>query len=573
MKRFKFYIAGLLTLFIFNSCSKQLDLLPQDEITNEQFWNTPSDLQLYANQFYTSFPVNSGYFVSPFWADINSDDMIPGTYNTRLAGQNTISTSNGSWSFNSIRNVNIGLANYTKVKGNLDQIKAGLGELKFFKAYYYYNLLKLYGDVPWLSKPLDTNSDELFNARTPRNIVVDSILNDLDTAIANLPLKARAEANRLNKECALLFKSRVALFEGSWEKYHAGTVFGVSNSNPTRYFEASAKAAEDLMNLASARLFQPADNTNYFGQLFGNTDLSGNAEILLWKKHDEALGMAHNIQGALYQGGDRGLSKSLVESFLCTDGLPISVSPNYRGDNTLTDIVANRDPRLAQSFWVPGVPFSYSASGAVTAYFTLPWIDRTGETRNTSGYQLVKGRTVNLQLGMNDHQTASIVFRYAECLLNFAEAKAELGTITQGDLDKSINLLRARVRMPSLVMASIVTDPKWMFPELSGIINEVRRERRVELAAEGYRFDDLLRWAAMKYIVDQRPKGYKFRQTDFPSLTIGSSIFVDANGYLDPYQRSLPNGFKFRLDRDYLLAVPQQEITLNSNLDQNPQWQ
>lgn len=572
MKRFNLYIAGILSLLIFNSCSKQLDLLPQDEITNEQFWNTPTDLQLYANQFYTSFPVNSGYFVSPFWADINSDDMIPGPYNVRLAGQNTIQTNNGNWNFTNIRRVNLGLQNYGRVKGNVDQIKAGLGELKFFKAYFYFNLLKQYGDVPWLSKTLDINSEELFNARTPRNIVADSILRDLDTAIANLPLKARANANRLNKECALIFKSRVALFEGTWQKYHAGTEFGVANSNPALYFDAAAKAAQELMSLNSVRLFQPADHTNYFGELFGNTDLSNNPEILLWKKHDQALNMAHNIQGALFQAGDRGFSKSLVESFLASDGLPIAVSPNYKGDNTLTDIVTNRDPRLAQMFWVPGDAFSYNSSGAVTAYFTLPWIDRTGETRNTSGYQLKKGKTVNRLLGMGDYQTASIIFRYAECLLNFAEAKAELGTLTQADLDQSINLLRDRVKMPHLNMNDIPNDPNWMFPELSGLINEIRRERRVELAAEGYRLDDLLRWAAMKYIVNTRPKGYKFRQTDFPNIVIGNNIFVDGNGYLDPYQRSLPDGYKFRLDRDYLLPVPQQETTLNPNLTQNPEW-
>lgn len=572
MKRIKLYLSGLITLLIFNSCSKQLDLLPQDEITNEQFWNTPTDLQLYANQFYTSFPVNSGYFVSPFWADINSDDMVPGPYNVRLAGQNTISTSNANWNFTNIRRVNIGLENYGRIRGNLDQIKAGLGELKFFKAYFYYSLVKQYGDVPWLSKALDINSEELYYPRTPRNIVIDSILNDLDTAITNLPLKARADANRLNKECALLFKSRVALFEGTWEKYHAGTVFGVENGNPARYFDIAAKAAEELMNLKSMRLYQPADPTDYYGELFGNTDLSGNPEILLWKKHDQALNMAHNIQGALFQGGDRGLSRSLVESFLCDDGLPIALSPNYKGDATLNDVVANRDPRLAQSFWVPGEPFSYNASGVVTANFTLPWIDRTGETRNTTGYQLKKGRTVNRLLGMGDYQTASIIFRYAECLLNFAEAKAELGTITQEDLDKSINLLRDRVGMPHLIKDNIATDPNWMFPELSAIINEVRRERRVELLGEGHRLDDLLRWAAVNKIIDTRPKGYKFRQADFPNLVIGSNIFVDQNGYLDPYQRSLPDGYKFRLDRDYLLPVPQQELTLNPALSQNPQW-
>ncbi len=573
MRYLKLCFLGFLKIIFLHSCTNNLDLLPQDQINNEQYWANPTDLTFYVNQFYTRFPVNSGYFTSQFWADINSDDMIPGTFDARLGGLNTITTNNGSWNFADIRSVNFGLENYHRIEAPFDAIKSGVGELKFFKAYFYFNLVKRYGDVPWLSKTLNIDSEELYHPRTDRSIVIDSILQDLDIAIAYLPAKAQAAANRLNKECALLFKSRVALYEGSWHKYHANTEFAAKENESVRYFQVAAAAAGDLIGMNTMSLYQPANHLDYFGELFGNTDLSSNPEILLWKKHDANLGMALNIQGALYQGGDRGLSRDLVESFLCTDGQPIAVSSLYQGDATLTSIVADRDPRLAQSFWVPGVPYAYT-NGVISQYFTLPWIDRTGENRCTSGYQLVKGRTVNRQLGMGDQETASIIFRYAEALLNYAEAKAELGQLTQDDADISINQLRDRVQMPSLDVTSIVNDPKWMFPEISPLLNEIRRERRVELACEGYRYDDLQRWAAMKHLVNKRPRGFKFRQADFPNLIVGANIFVDGDGYLDPYQKSLPGGYKFDLGRDYLFAVPMLEITLNPTiLTQNPGWE
>ena len=354
-----------------NSCSKQLDLSPQDTITNSQYWSQPNDLTIYVNQFYTAFPVNSGYFVSPFWADINSDDMIPGTYDKRLAGENTISAGNASWDFSRIRSVNYGLENYQRIKGLFSQLSAGVGELKFFRAYFYYGLVKLYGDVPWLSNTINIDSKELYDARTKRNIVIDSVLADLDSAIAYLPLKASASPNRLNKECALLFKSRVALFEGTWEKYHASTPFGVDGANPQKYLQAAADASRALIDMGTAQLYIPDDPYHYFREIFGNTDLSSNPEMLLWKKNVEALGMGLHIQGALYQGGDRGLSKSLVESFLCKDGLPISISPLYKGDDNLTDVVTDRDPRLSQSMWIPGEPYTVK-NNVVLEYFSLP---------------------------------------------------------------------------------------------------------------------------------------------------------------------------------------------------------
>jgi hypothetical protein len=570
-KHFKYTGFGFLFLLLLTSCSKSLDLSPEDSISDAQYWTTANDLTLYANQFYTAFPVNSGYFVSPFWTDINSDDMIPGTYDQRLAGRYTVASLNANWSYADIRKVNYGLENYGRIKTTYDQLAAGVGELQFFRAYFYFKLVRFYGDVPWLGQTININSPELYSERTKRNVVVDSILLDLDNAITNLPLKATAAANRLNRECALQFKSRVALFEGTWEKYHANTVFGVAGSDYRKYLEIAVDAAGKLINLKTASLFPAADPANYFRSLFGETNLTGNPEILLHKRNIEALGMGHNIAGALYKGGDRGLSRSLVESFLCKDGLPIAKSPLYKGDDNLNAVVTDRDPRLVQSMWTPGQPFTIK-NNVVLEYFTLPWLDKTGELRCTSGYQLAKGRSVRVELGMDDRETATIIFRFAETLLNYAEAKAELGTITQEDLDKSLNLLRRRVKMPDLILANIIADPNWLNPELSPIINEIRRERRVELACEGFRLDDLFRWADAGRLVNKRLLGAVFKKTDFPKLIAGTSIFITTDNYIDPYQKALPTGFLFKIGRDYLLPVPQVEINLNEKLVQNPGW-
>lgn len=561
----------LLISILFSCTTNVLDLSPLDAISDAQYWKTSNDLYLYANQFYTAFPKNEGWFTSPLWKDIDSDDLIPGDFNRRLAGENTITAGNDNWTFSRIRSVNYGLENYSRIDEPFESIQNGVGELNFFKAYFYFNLVKNYGDVPWISNTLNIDSEELYAPRTARNIVIDSILLHLDKAIEYLPLKSESVQNRLNKESALLFKSRVALYEGSWEKYHSQTPFGVNNANPNKYFKLAAQAAKELIDLGTVRLYSPADPKNYYRELFGNYDYSSISEILMWNSSDGNLEMNNYTQNSLTNhAGDRGLSKSLMESFLCTDGLPISVSPLYQGDESVTSFVSGRDPRCAQSIWLPGDVFRFN--GSKPQLFTLPWIDATGETRCTTGYQQAKGRTVRVELGNSDSETAAIIFRYAEALLNYAEAKAELGDITQNDIDISINKLRQRVNMPDLIINDIADDPNWLYPDVSPLLNEIRRERRVELACEGFRFDDLARWAALDLLVGKRPKGYRFVQTDFPNLVVGNNIFLDAGGYLDPYQKSLPNGYLFNVNRDYLLPVPEQQITLNENLVQNPGW-
>src|SRR5690606_33700295 len=229
----------------------------------------------------------------------------------------------------------------------------------------------------------------------------------------------------------------------------------------------------------------------------------------------------------------------------------------------------NRDPRLSQTIFLPGDEVTVRDGNVLNA-FKRPDLAESSFFVNTTGYQIKKGhRPVKYtDADFNDSDNGSILFRYAEALLNYSKAKAELGSLTRLDLDRSINKLRDRVCMPRMVLGMVESwnDPAWEFPTLSPIINEIRRERRIELAAEGFRFDDLRRWRAHHLITGVRPLGSKFSVEEFPELEIGKDIFLNNEGYIDPYQKALPSGWAFDPNRDYLSPIPSNEITLNANL-------
>ena len=569
MKRISIYII-LLSGFLV-SCEDFLEKLPLDSISSFDYWTAPRDLELYVNQFYTSFPTYP-FRGTIYWNDDNSDNGLTNPYNTRLAGYMTVPSSGGSWSFTNIRSVNYFLSNYKNVESDWENIRQYAGEGHFFRAYFYFELLCNYGDVPWINRPLNTDDEELlYGPRVARNIIADSIIADLDKAISYLKPKASAPKDRVNSEVALLFKSRVCLFEGTWEKYHASDEFKVSGSDGTKYLTLASQAAKKLIDDAQFSISYNGNPGIDYGSMFIQTNLDNNPEVMLYRSFNEELELYHYSQQMLVWPQEHAIAKSIVDDYLCTDGLPISTSPLYKGDLGLKNVVANRDLRLAQCIWVTGDPLKIVGTDTVSK-FTLPYIDKSGGERDYSGYMIKKGldpHTINYN---SKCEIAAILFRYAEALLNYTEAQAELGSITQSDIDLTINVLRKRAGVAQLSLNNIVSDPNWQFPTLSPIINEVRRERRVELAFEGFRLDDLLRWGAHELIVGKNPKGIKFNQSDFPLLVIGQDVYVDANGYIDPYQKSLPAGYGFNPNRDYLLPIPALELTLNENLGQNPGW-
>lgn len=574
MKYFNLIIS-LLALLILNACNKDfLDRKPLDAIGSPDFFKSPGDLKTYVNSFYSTalFPI-----VSEHGNDYNSDNSVATNFDATLAGTRTLDGAGGI-SFNSVRSINIFFDSYKRVQqyAAFADYKQYVGEAFFFRALIYFNILQDYGDIQWYTTEIGTTSPELVRPRDKRNIVADNIIADLDSAAAYLTESKTDGASRVNKWMALLIQSRVALFEGTWEKYHNGTPFGVANANPSKYLTKAAEAAKKVMDSGLYSLYSTGSpTTDYYNLFSSQRSYAGNSEVMFWKKFDNGLGKGEaefrrepNFRQR--HPTEHSQTKELADSYLCTDNLPISISPLFKGSASISLEMQNRDPRFYQTLAMPGYTWVISPTGAITKYDAFYAIINSGlDEYSPTGYILRKGYDAREIYQIPQYEeTPAIVYRYGEVLLNYAEAKAELGTITQADIDISIKKLRDRVGMPNLTISTITVDPKWDFPTLSPVINEIRRERRVELAAEGFRFDDIRRWAAAdELIVGKRPHGFKASQIAVNPYP------VNADGFLDPYKVKLPAGYGFKIDRDYLNAIPKSQLLLNPNLVQNPGWQ
>ncbi len=572
MRKIKYIIMGFALLLIV-SCESFLDRPPLDKIGTDSYWKTAQDLENYILQYYPKF-IGHGITAGSLIAleDEKSDNAIVDTPNRLLDGENTITT--GGWvnEWKDIRSVNIFFDNYRNCKDGFEQYRHYLGEAYFFRAWFYFKLVKKYGDVPWYNKQLFPESEEeLMKARDPRTLVVDSILANLDKAVLYLNTRALADGgnNRLNKEAALAFKTRVALYEGTWQKYHSGTAFATPGANPAKYFQACVDAAEELMGgNYTVGIYNTGHPDEDYYKLFGMVDMSSVNEVLFYKAYNAGDNLGHNLQVyTTFHPGEFGLTWSLVTSYLAKDGTPydyMGLAQTAKGSDFLSTIATDCDPRLGFTVWTPG-DIQTASSGQA---FTLPPIDEAGTDLCVTGFQSRKysNPTQPASTAMED-ETGRIIFRYAEVLLNYAEAKYELdGTVAYTQL----NLLRARAGMPDFTVNPQSSDPNLVdygYP-VSDELYEIRRERRVETALEIMREDDWKRWAAHALFMHKRPKGYPFDASEFPNFTPE----LDENGLIDDFKNRLPNGFEFRPGQDYLSDIPQMELTLNPNLTQNPGW-
>jgi hypothetical protein len=593
MKNYRITFYGLFALLLlsFNACNDEfLDKYPLDQISSAIYFKHASDFELYANQFYPKVfwdnatgDTNEGWNAGIYDGDLNSDNMIRlGEPDSRLAGYNSVPSSGGGWDYSLIRDVNYGIANIGKCEDDPSQVNQYIGELYFFRAFFYFELVKKFGDVPWVDKPLTPQSEELYAPRTPRTEVVQHIISDLDSAAMLMNSGKMDDGTRLSKEVALAFLSRVALYEGTWEKYHKDDIFKGSTDG-TEFLQKAAKAAEAVINSGIYSIHNTGNPGQDYFDLFVQTDYAGWDEVMLYKKYDRSIGFVHHHHVASRYPYQKGPTHELAASYLSLDGLPRSVSPDFdetQCDTTATYEARHLDPRFGQTFassdaiWgIDGdvVTYWYDPDVPPHSYMRcVPQIIDAAEGRGNTptGYIRRKAFSPRMDIWKSwaDEDFGVIFIRYAEVLLNYAEAKAELGTIAQSDIDKSINVLRDRVAMPHLNLGSIVTDPNWDFPSLSPAINEIRRERRVEMAFEGFRLDDVLRWAAADELITGKTfKGVLYNNGD-------SRVPVDANDYVDRLRPQLPDGYGFRLDRDYLNAIPNDQLTLNPNLEQNPGW-
>lgn len=573
------------------SCTKFLDRVPQDQVSTPEFWKTPQMLDAYIVGLYDWLPgqlstSGMGYYV----ADNVSDNMVLSTaYNTYMNGENsTTPASGGAWAtgWTAIRQINQFFDNYQRCTSPFALYKQTYGEACFLKAMRYHGMVAAFGDVPWYSHVIsDKDSAELYKPRDSRAMVVDSIMNLIDSSIKYLNTKAvNGNANRINKESALIYKSRVALYEATWAKYHAGTP-SASSVDANKMFQKTIDAFNqfkaEIPGGFTGKLYTTGGTQQAYYNLFGQFDYKAIPEVTLSKNYSQALGVTNQVGFILWQYGYEGNSYSLdlMKSYLKKDGTSIDITDtvnviNTKGAASLTQMAGLLDPRFKQSVFIPGDLIN--TAGGVN--FAVPQMNNATMSRNTiTGFAPKKAHNPASSITNNnaDPEIAGIAFRIPELMLNYVEAYVELNG-TFPDLTDNIDLIRARVGMPSLTSVKPTVTANW--PNYGYAISDalaiVRQERRVELAGEGFRTNDWKRWRAHKLFDGSRPKGFKFKSTDYPANQ-QPSVKLDANGYVDPYQAQakLSAGYKFNAARDYLSPLPLDDLMRNKNLVQNPGWQ
>ncbi len=480
-------------LLLAASCKKDfMDRYPQTSVPPELFFKSEEDLSLYINGLLT-IPGRDNYL-----SDQDTDDKATtGAMEIKsiMTGSPSSQTLTSGWSWGRLRNINYFLDNYSKAQVT-DAVKnhyAGLA--RYYRALFYIDKVKRYSDVPWYSKTLNpSDSIDLYKPQDPRAMVMDSVMADLAFAAANV--REKVPVGTPNVWVMKLVQARTALYEGTYRKYH--DELGLESS-ADGLLQLAAEVSKEIMSSGNFMLHDS------YAELFTSASLVDNKEVLLASIYDQALKRSGGNGYILDY--EMSPSRELVQTYLMKDGSRFTAQPGYQTFSFVQEF-QNRDPRLSATFIYPGFVFATNAPNP------KPYVQRLN--KSFTGYHQLKG-----YINSTDNKTVADVdfpaYRYAEVLLTYAEAKAELGTLTQSDLDESVNLLRTRVGLPGLSMAWANSNPDPVlaakYPNVSGanqgVLLEIRREKRVEFAMEGYRFDDLMRWGAGKTL-EKIPEGMYF---------------------------------------------------------------
>lgn len=585
----------LYAIFSLLGCNNEfLERYPLDQISKETFWNTENDLMVYNNTLYDmakedhNVPImmgfssawnSTGYHI--WFLDAMADNLCMVSpsrnhYQRVRAGLHVVPSQPADlyygwvgWNF--VRACNIGLENYDKAEITQAVKNKYIAEARLFRGWFYADKVSKFGDVPWVDKELNIDSEELYGPRTPREEVMTNVLADLTFASENLPddWEDGKSPGRLNRWAALLVKSRVCLFEGTWRKYHGGT-------NSQMWLEEAASAAKELMENGPYTLHMTGDPEHDFNFRCGVLDLTGYPEVIYWRRYQLGI-LYHNVMSH-FTRWNGGATRSLVEDYLCSDGLPITLSPLYQGDETYEKIFENRDPRLRQTILHPDDQEFYGYDGSME--YKYPRLQgMVGGTPTHSGYHIIKAYDPGQRfVAWNGDITPAITLRFNEALLNYAEAKAELGTITQTDLDMSINKLRDRVAMPHMDINNIPVDPRYINDGVSPLIVEIRRERRIELFMEGFRYDDIRRWKQGKKL-EKPDMGIRWDENWKSRIDPEGKVVKQASPdpvtgipYIDVYKGMEEENPVFDENKHYLWPIPLSIISQNTNLEQTPGW-
>jgi len=592
-------LAGIvISILSLNSCKKDsfLDRSPVSSITVENFFNNANDLATYTNELYGASGVNTPILGIGAIAgnDFQSDNMESIPVNKIVANELSVPATGSSsegigagWNWSFLRQVNYFLENYQKADAPVAVKNHYAGVAKFFRAWFYFNMVKSFGAVPWYGTPIQpTDNGDLYAPRGTRELVMDSVMADLNYAVKNINPPA-AISGTVTKWTALALLARVGLHEGTFREYQ-----GISGSQP--FLQTADSAALAIMQSGNFKLYSTGNPDQDYQNLFlfyTPTDPQ-NTEVILGSYYSSALNTYSSVDATVASDG-LGLTQEFMNNYLMSNGTPFTSIPGY-DTMMIKNVFTNRDPRLSQTCLPP----------TTLAYGTMVGPRRLGPS--PTGYQQVKWYDPAGSFSYGTNTNAGIVFRYGETLLIYAEAKAELtnmgvGTFSQADLDISINLLRTRVGMPLLVM-NVPIDPV-LAAEYSNIsagpvknvLLEIRRERRVELACEGFRYDDLMRWKAGSLMAKQFLGMYfpglglfDLNGDGTPDVALVTSLpanpIANVSYFVVGTDITLTHGTygnvleypslvrTFISPKNYYLPLPTQELLLNKNLTQNPGW-
>lgn len=575
-----------IVIFIFilslAACNDFFDKEPFDKLTPDTFFKTEKDLQLYVNSFYQrmipeGLSVVTSDEMGEYTSKSNSPAFIAGAYS---------SVNEPSWNWTNLRNINYFIEKAQAAEGISSDIKNHyIGIARAFRAQFYYEKVVRYGDVPWYSRALSPTDEELYKPRDPRTLVMDSVLADLNFAAENIRDTKDKTSSTMTRQVALGLKSRICLFEGTFRKYHAN--LGLKDS-ADKFLEAAADAAQKVMQSNKYTIYSTGQPNSDYRTLFISENPVSD-EIMLSVVYNNALRRWHVItwkfNSATY-GIRWGLNKQFVNTYLMTDGSRFTDKPNY-DEILFVEEMKDRDPRLGQTIRSLGYKRSDGTPAPPNFGYTF------------TGYHILKFSLDDKRLdGVGEAYNSITLMRYAEILLNYAEAMAELGKFDENIWNQTIGVLRTRAGINPAIPAE--ADPylqEVYFPEISDkYLLEIRRERGIELCYEGLRFDDLKRWKK-GHLLEMSWKGIYVPAMDFPMDLDGNGTpdvsFVKKapeNGtpgviyyIIDDVSSRLTEGNKGHVtwrddenrvfdDKKYFYPISNADIVLNGNLTQNPGW-
>ena len=561
---------GLVLMLGLTGCY-DLDKMPEGVLSTTIPFASTGEMRNYLDQFYQTgnykydyvsfgdgmraqgFDAGGGQYIAG--ADTHSDNMASSSVSTRLAGETTLSSAVKLQNYTAIRNLNFMLCNLDNCveKGSADYNQY-VGEAYYFRAWYYYQMFISYGRLTWVNTPLDPNMEEMKLPRANRTIIADSILADLDKAVMYLNTQNNSATMRIHKDVARALKSEVALFEGTWEKYHKAKNDKFFDSTVTDekirdYFNQAVAAAKEVMDRGVWAIYNTGNKLDDYRQMFQTTDLSGNPEVLWYKQYDgDQIG--NNVNRYLNQGGGSvGVTASLVDDYLTIDGKPFVGDERIEAKKVFGNELRPtlRDPRLSQTVCMPGQQLR--PDDKAPYYVVPPLIGTSSYNQNMTGYSLLKHVQIDYTGSLDAEfkgATPAIQFRYADILLNYAEALYEAygnpdytdNTFTLSPR-AAIDQVRTRAGMPG-----VATD---------NFRERIRNERQVELAFEDHRFWDVRRWKIAPQTMD----------------IYGVKIEKQGDGLI--YTRQLVDKRTWS-DKMYLYPVSNEELFKNPLLKQNPDW-